>query len=120
MRGTGPRLVSSVGVDLVELKKARAFYTRHKSRLVSFFHPEELAYIRTQRSRTRAVATLLAAKEAVFKASGLDWMGPSGFRDIRLSASGGELKLIHASLGSRLRLECLSHKDFVVVRCAGI
>ena len=35
-----------MGIDLVEIKKARLFYRNHKKSLASFFSPEEAKYIR--------------------------------------------------------------------------
>ena len=36
------------------------------------------------------MAVLLAAKEAVFKAMGKDWMGTEGFRKIHIIPAGGQ------------------------------
>ena len=50
----------SLGVDLVELKRAKAFYLAHRDRLPAF--------IRKSRKPVEALAFYLAKKEAMFKA----------------------------------------------------
>ena len=78
----------SLGVDIVELKKAKDFYRRHKKRLGSFFCPAEIRYIQPKsRNPHVRLAEVLAAKEAFFKSRGEHWMGPSGFESIRFDAS---------------------------------
>ena len=52
---------SSLGVDLIELKKAKAFYSAHQDRLPAF--------IRKSKRPVEALAFYLAKQEAVFKAS---------------------------------------------------
>ena len=52
----------SIGVDLIELKKAKAFYAAHRRRLPGF--------IRKSRNPVEALAFHLAKQEASFKASG--------------------------------------------------
>lgn len=106
----GPR--PSLGVDLVEMKRARDFYRAHKTRLPEFFSAPELSYVRASRRPYERVAALLAAKEAAFKASGRAWMGISGFRSIRLSVKRGRLWWRGRALG------IFSNRDFVVA-CAG-
>ncbi len=51
----------SLGVDLVELKRAKAFYLAHRDRLPAF--------IRESKRPVEALAFHLAKHEAVFKAS---------------------------------------------------
>ena len=52
----------TLGVDLIELKKAKTFYLAHRKRLPAF--------IRRSRRPVEALAFYLAKKEAVLKASG--------------------------------------------------
>jgi phosphopantetheinyl transferase (holo-ACP synthase) len=114
----------SLGVDLVELDRAKTFWRAHRSRLDSFFSGPELAYVRRARRRPHErVAVLLAAKEAAFKASGRGWMGPHGFRSILVSfpASGRSGRLVCRVDGTRARftLTYSVRKKFVLARCAG-
>ena len=73
-----------LGVDILELKKAAVFYTRHRDRLGTLLNPNELDYVKTSAKPQEAFALLLSAKEAVFKALGESFMGISGFLDIQL------------------------------------
>ena len=78
----------SLGVDIIELKKAKDFYHRHKKRLGSFFRPAEVRYIQSKGPNPHVrLAEVLAAKEAFFKSRGEYWMGLSGFKGIRFEAS---------------------------------
>ena len=98
-----------LGVDLIELKKAKDFYKRHKKRLDSFFTKNEIFYIGNDSGATRRVAELLAAKEAVFKASGKTWMGPQGFGKSCLNLPPG-MKIYFTK----------KNKKYVVAQCVGI
>jgi phosphopantetheine--protein transferase-like protein len=115
--GTSPVL----GVDLVEIEKARGFYERHKNRLASFFSSKEIRYIRRGKTAER-LAILLAAKEAAFKATpGSRWMGPEGFHGIRISPERGKKLSFRATGASaRLTLKASVHPHYVTVTCAGI
>jgi phosphopantetheine--protein transferase-like protein len=114
-----------LGVDLVEMEKAEKFYRAHGDRIGELFHPEETAYIRQSRNPHRALATVLAAKEAVFKALPLSWTGLSGFRAIRIvprprgifsfrleGRSGKTPKAL-----PRLKLFCRQYGRFVLAQC---
>ena len=94
----------SLGVDLVEIKKAKKFYQTHRHHLVSFFSKTEVSSIRRSKKPYERLALLLAAKEAVFKSLDLPWMGPGGFRKIVC-----EQKKLHLSY--------LVTKNYVVVCC---
>jgi phosphopantetheine--protein transferase-like protein len=115
-----PRTSPVLGVDLVEIEKARGFYARHKNRLFAFFSPGEIRYIRRGKTAER-LAILLAAKEAAFKAApGSAWMGPEGFRGIRISPERGKkLSFRVAGASARLTLEASVHSHYVTVTCAG-
>lgn len=96
-----------LGVDLVEYKKAKTFYAEHKNRLGGYFDPSEMSFIQKSRRPYESLALLLAAKEAVFKSSRLSWMGPRGFRRIRVLRAG---RLIPS-------LSVFKKKYFVVAEC---
>lgn len=117
-----PRATAVLGVDLVEIEKARGFYARHKKRLSTFFSAEEIRFIRRHGKTAEHLALVLAAKEAAFKAMpGRSWMGPEGFRGIRISPERGK-KLSFRVLGAspRLTLEAMTNSHYVTVTCAGI
>lgn len=94
-----------LGVDLVEYKKAKTFYTEHKNRLAGYFDSAEISFIQKNRKPHEALALLLAAKEAVFKSSDLPWMGPDGFRKIRILSQ------------KKYKLSFLKTRDYVVAEC---
>ena len=103
-----------LGIDLIEIKKARRFYRAHEDRLGSLFSKKELRTIRRSKKPYERMAVLLAAKEAVFKALRAPWMGPAGFREIRLvpvSRRRPQFK------GVRFRLAFENTKNYVIARC---
>ena len=57
-----------LGVDLVEIKKAKSFYDRHKENLGSYFTKREILEIRRSKKPHVQMALALAVKEAMFKA----------------------------------------------------
>jgi phosphopantetheine--protein transferase-like protein len=73
-----------LGVDMLEWKKAEAFYKTHREDLDTFLSSTEAAFVQTSRKPYESLALILSAKEAVFKALGLSWMGLSGFRSIQI------------------------------------
>lgn len=115
----------SLGVDIVEYKKARVFYARHKNRLKTYFDKNEVSLIQKGQKPYETLALLLAAKEALFKSSGLAWMGTDGFRKIRILARK------HNQLSFRLQgnfkrsfirrpapvLSFLTSRDYVIAKC---
>ena len=74
----------SLGVDILERKKAGVFYDRHQARLATLLNPNELAYLRTSVKPREAFTMIFSAKEAVFKALGGPVLGIAGFRDVQL------------------------------------
>lgn len=114
-----------LGIDLVEIERAQRFYRRHRRRLSRFFTPTEVGFLSRHPSPSRALAILLGAKEAAFKALGGDWMGPQGFREIRIRARrDGSLEPRFTGRrphpAARLDLTYSEHADHVVVRCRGL
>ena len=73
-----------LGVDMLEWKKAKAFYDAHREKLARFLCPTEMVFVRTSRKPYKSLAMILSAKEAVFKTLGISWMGLSGFRCIQI------------------------------------
>ena len=104
---------SHLGIDAVELKKARRFYRDHASRLKNFFSANEISFISKKKSKPEALALILAAKEAVFKAIGDAWMGPAGFQNIEVVHDNGRLGF------ENCRFSIMRRKDLVIVQCRG-
>ena len=97
-----------LGVDLVEYKKAKAFYADHGNRIKKYFTSSEVSLIQKSDTPHKALAQLLAAKEAVFKSSSLFWMGPEGFRKIRVISQKNKKPSF------RPHLSFLKTKDYVI------
>ena len=104
-----------LGVDLVEYKKARAFYARHRRRLGTYFKKAEVSFIEESLKPHEALALVLAAKEAVFKSLDRMWMGPEGFRRIAV-VSRKNKKL---SFLSKPALSFRKTRNYVVAECRG-
>ena len=100
---------SLLGVDLIEIKKAKSFYESHKDNLASFFSRREIAEIHKDKKSHEKLAVLLAAKESVFKALGPRPAGLLGFSNI--SVSKRNLK----KLG--LELSVVKRHGLIVVEC---
>ena len=66
MRSQNP----AIGIDLVEIKRAKLFYKEHKDVLGSFLRKEEARAVRESARPYETLAGILAAQEAVFKARG--------------------------------------------------
>ena len=112
-----------LGVDILEWKKAAAFYGNHRDRLGALFHPNELAFVRHSAKPKKAFALVFSAKEAVFKALGGSFMGISGFRDIQLFPKKnfsfklkGRLKK-NSLLGPSLKVSFKKTRRHVVATC---
>ena len=73
-----------LGVDILERKKAGAFYRRHHGKLGELFSRGEMDFLKGSKDPQEAFAVIFAAKEAVFKALGVSWMGISGFKKIQI------------------------------------
>lgn len=73
-----------LGVDMLERRKAKAFYKTHGERLDCFLCAPEMAFVRTSSKPYESLAMILSAKEAVFKTLGASWMGMSGFKHIQI------------------------------------
>lgn len=61
--------VVAIGLDVVEMPRARELFTRHRDRIVArLLTAEEQEYVRSLGDPVPAFAARLAAKEAVYKA----------------------------------------------------
>ncbi len=74
-----------LGVDLVEMKKTKTFYRLHRSRLNSFLSRYEMGLVRKSKKPVRALAEILAAKEALYKALKTDGRRSGGFETLHLT-----------------------------------
>ncbi len=93
-------MIVGVGLDLVDVERARAMLVRHRQRfLARCFAPGEV----TRDSDPEHLAGLLAAKEAAFKALGCGWGDGVGWRDpvVGRSPSGSPLLQLTGGAASR-------------------
>lgn len=113
----------------MELETAKSFYRAHGKRLHVIFSREEISTIRKDKKPHERLAVLLAAKESVFKALSLAWMGTSGFQDIQISPGSDERLTVRLKGSFRrvkknpenLEISLLKkHRRYVVVGCRGI
>jgi phosphopantetheinyl transferase (holo-ACP synthase) len=99
---------TSLGVDLVELRRARALYLACKDDLESVVSRDEAAAIRKSRKPHETLAAVLAAKEALFKARKGPAAGLLRFRDIQLKRRPRDWELSYRKT-----------KDYVIAQCVG-
>ena len=112
-----------LGIDLIELKKAKIFYQTHKKRLNSFLSNKEIRYINKSSRPHEALGVLLAAKEAVFKALSPSGTGIAAFRNIEISPGQKDkfyFRFTTAEKETSLKLSVLKNKKVVMVQCVGI
>lgn len=107
-----------LGVDIVEWKKAKAFYETHRGRLGSFLTAQERRFVENGRKPYEALAMIFAAKEAVFKALGASWMGTDGFRRIKVRPVSSKTFSYRPSRGKALRITFKKSSRHVLACCA--
>ena len=112
-----------LGIDLIEIKKAKRLYEFHKDRLGSFFSPREITYIERSRKPHENFAVLLALKEAVFKAELRFGTGLAVFRNIEMIPRNKKkfsMRLNEKPKKVNYKFFILRNKKYVVAQCAGI
>lgn len=101
----GRSTLPSIGVDLVEYARARRLWRSGRQRLRRVLSARQYQKVSRSAHPEKALAEILAAQEAVFKASGGWWMGPEGFG--KYSVPKG-------------RITFRRTRRYVVATCAGI
>ena len=120
---TGKTFSAPLGVDLIELKRAKSFYCACKNRLGSFFSGTEIGVIQRSKKPYESFAILLAAKEAAFKALPQPGVGIAAFRNIEiLPTLKGQLTLKFKKTRRKgsIKFSVLKNTRVVIVQCAGI
>ena len=107
----------SIGIDIVEWKKAETFYRTHRKRLGSFLSASEKRFVKNGYKPHRALAMIFAAKEAAFKAIGAPWMGPEGFRRIKIHSLSSGMFSFLAPHGRKLKVTFRISRRHVVACC---
>ena len=106
-----------LGVDILEWKKARAFYRAHRDRLDSLFTSAERDLILRSRRPIEAFARIFCAKEAVFKATERAWLGVHGFKRLCLKRKGRAFSFRERSGARELVVTFQRTKRHLVALC---
>ena len=108
-----------LGVDLIEIQRAKLFYKNHRKNLKSILNQEETEYLESG-NRHERLAVLLASKEAVFKAIDGSRSGINTFQDIQIFPNNKFSFAVRKRISQKitgLKLSVLKNKRFVIVRC---
>jgi phosphopantetheine--protein transferase-like protein len=81
-----------VGIDILEISRARKFLKAHGKSLNRFLAPSEHRLYLRSKSRLKSFALIFSAKEAVSKALKLTIHHPAAMKDFRISNTGNHLK----------------------------
>lgn len=100
-------MIAGLGLDLFDVARLDAEVRRHgPADALRVFSPVELSRSRATRHPARALASCFAAKEALFKALGLDGEEGWRWREVEVTAAPGAAP----SLTLRGRLAGLAHE----------
>jgi holo-[acyl-carrier protein] synthase len=111
--------VAGVGMDVVEVERARAILARHGERaLVRFLTVDERAYVMRQPDPAPHFAVRVAAKEAAYKAlQSLPGMRAVGWHDLEVSRQpDGRPQLELRGLAARLTPDWTLHLSLTHTR----
>lgn len=119
-----PCLSDGLGVDLVEFEKAEFFYQTHQHDLSRIFNPKEVLFIRNHRKPSIAVAMILGAKEALYKAGCSRQPGLLEFNTLQTIPGTKKINYKIKLTNQRKSKACLKpvlsfirKKRFIVVQC---
>ena len=107
----------SIGVDIIELKKAERFYKTHREKLGEFLSLKEKKFVERGKTPHEALAMVLSAKEAVFKALDRPWMGPEGFRKIKVQPVHPKMFSFRFSKKTQMEIYFTKNSKRVVAFC---
>ncbi len=83
--------ILGVGIDLVEINRAKRLIKQNRRFLKQFLSPKEYLIVQKSRHKTKAFGLLFAAKEAVSKAMGISIQSPRAFADYIMYIKDGKL-----------------------------
>ena len=109
-------VLTGIGIDILNLSKVkRLLRPPSQKKILHLFTPLERKKLSGKKS-VRWAARFLAAKEAFFKASNLNWMSPDTFKDIEVRCSQGSLFQVKslARLQSSVGQGCFFERDHFV------
>ena len=93
-------MVVGLGVDVFDVPRMDEELRKDSGVALQLFSPEEVSYCESQRYPARHFAVRFAAKEAVFKALGVDGCAAPRWRDVEvvLTPGGGREVVLHGTL----------------------
>ena len=93
-------MVVGLGVDIFDVPRMDEELRKDSGVALQLFSPEEILYCDSQRYPARHYAARFAAKEAVFKALGVDGDAAPRWRDVEvvLTPGGGREVALHGTL----------------------
>jgi holo-[acyl-carrier protein] synthase len=93
-------VVVGLGVDVFEVPRMDEELRKDSAVALQLFSPDEIRYCDTQRYPARHYAARFAAKEALFKALGVDGGSAPRWRDVEvvLTPGGGREVVLHGTL----------------------
>ncbi|HHT9126146.1 MAG TPA: holo-ACP synthase [Candidatus Brocadiia bacterium] len=79
------KLNMHIGIDIIEIKRIKDFFSAHSGFLKRIYTKSEIAYCQQmKRNQYQHFAARFATKEAVFKALGTGWRGKMKWTDIEV------------------------------------
>lgn len=106
-----------LGVDLIEIKKAKEFYETHGGRLADLLTENELRFLKKSKKRYDHFAMLLSGKEAVYKALGGPKSRVASFEKIPLSVDSKRQLFFKPKSRKKIKLEFIKTKNFIIASC---
>ncbi len=89
----GKKNMLKIGIDIVEVSRAKGLYEAYGQKLCRFLSPQEMVFIHSSQNSSKALAILMAIKEAVFKALEISWFGLTGWKKIQVHSQGKAFKV---------------------------
>lgn len=106
-----------LGIDLIEIKKAKAFYNKHKNRLSSILSSEEARFVQKGPRPHENCAMVLAGKEAAYKALGGLKSNLADFQDVSLSVYKNKF-LVKTKSKKKLEIDFIKTNHFIIASCS--
>ena len=117
----------SIGIDLVEYKKAKSLLLSGQTRLGRVLSDREQKHLKNSSQPEQILAAYLASKEAVFKSLNAVWMGPDNFKKIEIDLDKSDTARFKLGRGFRTlsgkkrgNLSIQRYHRYAVATCAGI
>lgn len=106
-----------LGIDLIEIKRAKAFYNKHKNRLTSVLNMDEARFIKKGPKPYENCAMILAGKEAAYKALGGLKSNLANFQDVNLTVRQNKF-LVKTKSKKKLEIDFIKTNHFIIASCS--